>query len=258
MCFLFFACKKELTLDEKSVKRCKENMEFTCTGPLGDFYFSGKINGEDFCVSADMETLWDSGKPWISNGIWTGTTTPTSDPTLSPGATPFASYYAFSFNPPTDNFNGTGLSKEFAPRIEIQTPYILDSIVYPDIEYFKRFIKEGDLVLRSDDTKGATRASGFNFTIGWGCAMLPGYDYYKETRPLAIPQVGIGLTPLTGKQDNAVFRISELTISGVPGYRVYDITFEIECDLYYASANNGHRYYGRLEDGIFKTQVVMP
>ena len=244
MCFLFFACKKELTLDEKSQKYCDENMEFTCTEPLGDFYFSGKINGEDFCVSADVDGYW------MQNGIGTGTTTSTSDPTLSPGATPFGSFYNFGFVPPIIDNRAT---EDFAPFVTIWTPFIRDTTIYPDIEYFKRFIKEGDLTLWESDKD---RSTGFYFSIAWNCVLLPGYDYYKETRPLAIPVVGNTLTPSFGKQDNAVFRISELKISGVPGFRVYDITFEIECDLYYDGTNG--KYFGRLEDGIFKTQVVMP
>ena len=244
---VFITCKKELSLLEKSGKYCDENMEFTCSETLGDFYFSGKINGEDFCVSADVDGYW------MGNGIGTGTTTSTSDPTLSPGTTPFSSFYGFSFRPPVIDARAT---EDFAPFVTIWTPFIRDTTIYPDIEYFKRFVKEGDLELWESDKD---RTTGFYFRIAWNCTLLPGYEYYKETRPLAIPGVTVTLSPSTGKQDNAVFRISELKISGVPGYRVYDITFEIECDLYYEnSGTNDRRYYGRLEDGIFKTQVVMP
>ena len=244
---VFITCKKEEpTIREKTEKYCNENMEFTCSETLGEFYFSGKINGKDFCVSADVNGYW------VDNGIYTETTTPTTDPTLSPNASPYATFFNFSFAPPLIDYQATA---DFAPTVTIKTPFILDSIIYPEIEYFNRFIKEGDLTLRDKDMG---KDSGFDFEIVWGCTFLPGYDYYKETRPLAIPGVGIGLTPSTGKQENAVFRISELKISGVPGYRVHDITFEIECDLYYWDSTFDYRYYGRLEDGIFKTQVVMP
>jgi len=38
---------------------------------------------------------------------------------------------------------------------------------------------------------------------------------------------------------------------------VLNITFQIECDLYYEGLYHNNEFYGRLEDGEFKTKLVL-
>jgi hypothetical protein len=243
-----FSCEEEVPdLQERSIQYCKDRISFTCVEPLGEFYFKGTLNGTEFCVSYGVEDYW------MQNAVGTETVTSTANPNLTPDATPQSSFFGFHFFPPIiDNVNG--LSKEFAPSVYIYTPFILDTTVYSAGEYLERFIHQGDLVLRDIYTD---KYSGFKFTIAWGCAFLPSYDYYYQKDPSRIPAVGVGLTPSAGKQKDAVFRVTEYTKTVTPDFDIYDITFEIECDLYYGNSSKDRTYFGRLENGVFKTQVVL-
>jgi hypothetical protein len=84
----FISCEKE-SADEASQKYCTENMKFTCTDSLGAFYFKGKINGDEFCVSEGL------GGYTVYNGVATETTTSTSDPTFTPGFAPESTHFWF-------------------------------------------------------------------------------------------------------------------------------------------------------------------
>ena len=247
--FLFlFSCEEEVPdLPQRSIQYCKEYIEFTCVEPLGEFYFKGALNGTEFCISNGIND------EWMSISVFTETVTSTAKPNLTPDATPQSSFFNFGLYPPImDNWNG--LMKEFAPYIDIRTPSVLDTTVFSAGEYLERFIKEGDLVLRDIYTD---KYSGFKFTIGWGCAFLPSYDYYYQKDPSRIPAVGVGLTPSAGKQKDAVFRVTEYKKTITPDFEILDITFEIECDLYYGNSRKDRTYFGRLENGIFKTQGVL-
>jgi hypothetical protein len=143
------------------------------------------------------------------------------------------------------------------PWIFLQTPSIIDTTVHKPSEYFNRFIKKGDLALRD---KTIDKTDGFYFSINWQCLPLKAYlDEYKNTWPPRTPTVGNQITPTTGKHKKSpVFRISELEITETSDFKIYDITFEISCDLFYGGQEDNFRHYGRLEDGVFKTQVVLP
>lgn len=242
-----FSCEKDLNLDERSMLYCRENIILACSEPKGERFFSGKINGMGFCVSEGVEHYW------VQNGILTGFFTSTQNPVLSPGATPAYSAYRFAFYPPViDGYNG--LIKELAPYVQLQTPAIKDSNIMKASEYIEKFIKKGDLKLRS---LNADQYSGFDLFIGWRCTMRPGYNYYYQKNPERIPSVGIGLTPWHGLQNDAIFRVSTFEKIETPESVTYNITFEIECDLYYADSDADYAYYGRLTDGIFKTSVTL-
>ncbi len=241
------SCREDLDLYEQSLKYCKENIEFTCTEPHGEFFFKGKLNGKDFCVSKGVNDYW------VLNDIGTETVTLTSNPVLSPDVTPQSSYFNFGFYPPImDNWNG--ILEEFAPSVYIYTPSVLDTTVLKASKYIDKFIQEGNLKLRDKNTD---KYSGFHFVISWGCVMLPGYEYYLEKDPTRIPVVGEGITPSTGVQKNSVFRVTSFEKKVTPDFIIYDITFEISCDLYYGSDSTDNGYFGRLEDGVFKTQVIL-
>jgi hypothetical protein len=58
-------------------------------------------------------------------------------------------------------------------------------------------------------------------------------------------------------EDNLVFRVSEFEKIATDETITYNITFEIECNLYYQNPGLDYDYYGRLTEGVFKTQVVL-
>ncbi|MEQ1666469.1 MAG: hypothetical protein ABL927_13960, partial [Bdellovibrionales bacterium] len=115
-----------------------------------------------------------------------------------------------------------------------------------------KFIKKGDLPLRRNFYKESD--SRFDFTIGWRCDGLKGY---YENSPGYTPSAAIYIVPWTGAQDNLVFRVSEFEKIATDETITYNITFEIECNLYYQNPGLDYDYYGRLTEGVFKTQVVL-
>ena len=245
---LLNSCKKELDYYEQSRLYCKDGMQFNCTGPLNSHYFKGELNGTEFCVS-------DSASGYRAlNGVGTETITSADDPRLLPGAIPTSSFYRISFNPPI-KYKQIGIAEDFVPYVYIETPYINDTMVLKASEYIEKFYHAGDLPIR-DNAKD--KYSGFNFVITWGCVMLPGYQYYHDKNPYQIPSVGELLTPANGKQDNFVFKITELKKTVYQDIITYDITFQISCTLYYGNQKANDNYFGRLEDGIFKTQIILP
>ncbi len=86
--------------------------------------------------------------------------------------------------------------------------------------------------------------------------MFPGYDYYENRNK--IPVVGERLTPVVGEQSNVVFRVSEFERVETFNLIHYDITFEVECDLYFGSDSRLYDYFGRLDDGVFRTKFSVP
>lgn len=222
-------------------------MVFKCERPLGEIYFEGKINGQDFCTS------YPKNGTRLSNAIGTMATTSTENPVLEAGATRSSSFFSFIIIPPAiDELNGA--LEDFEPFVFIETPHIKDSIIYPAHKYIDDFIKEGDLTMRSEDVD---KYSGFDFRIHWGCVMLPGYDYYYKKDPYQIPAVGEILTPSVGDQSDLTFRVSEFQRAERGDSIYYDITFEIACDLYYGSSSKAISYFGRLEDGVYRTMVAV-
>lgn len=233
--------EEDLSWEEKNEERCKEDMTFDCDYDEDDLTsFKGKLNGEEFCISA----------PYNGNinyyGIGTKTTTSTDNPVWSSENIPQSSYYALGIIPPIGGVNGSTLPN-FAPLLRINTPTIQDSIIYTAEKYIEDFVKEGNLVLRDKDVD---EYSGFDFYIFWKCDMKP---YYGDSE--THPSVGFYLSPLKASQDDMVFRVSEIRKFEEPWSIKYHITFEIECDLYYL---NEGEYFGRLEDGAFKTVVEIP
>lgn len=237
---IFFSCKKDPFLN--SLKKCRKEYSFTCTPHQSDFFFSGKIKGEDFCVAPGTNAYE------ITAGIGTGFATTTEAPALEPGVTPTFSFFNFSVTPEDD---GSGVTRVLSPWVKIRTPYVRDSLIHPAKEYLERFIKKGNLPLRDID---ADELEHFYFEIGWNC------DFAEEAArdPDLVSGVAARLSTINAQLGKDTrFEITELEITETAFALIYDITFEIECDLYWASASEQKIFYGRLEDGVFKTQAIV-
>ncbi|MCC6459257.1 MAG: hypothetical protein IT260_02225 [Saprospiraceae bacterium] len=238
------ACNKMPDLYEESVKYCKDNFVITCTEPIGMLYFTGLINGSRLCVSEGIDDYW------MQNGIAIESVTSTQYPVLSPDTPEQSTFYTLGFYPPIfDNLNG--ILTEFAPYISIDSPHVSDTTHYTQHYYIEKFFKKGDLALRN---KFADQYSSYNFSISWTCVMQPGYRYYYNKNPAMIPSVIGQISPSFGIQHNSSFRISDFSKSISGNWINYDITLQITCDLYYKDRS----YYGRLENGIFKTRITLP
>ena len=239
-----FACNKEPDYYEESVRYCKDNFVITCADPIGALHFTGLINGRPLCVSEGTDGYW------MQNGIATESVSSTQSPVLSPGTPTQSIFYTTGFYPPIfDNLNG--ILTEFSPYISIDSPHVSDTTHYNQNYYIEKFFKKGDLVLRDMLTD---RYSSYNFSISWTCVMQPGYRYYYNKNPAMIPSVIGQISPSFGIQHNSSFRISDVTKSITGDWVTYDITLQITCDLYYKDKS----YYGRLENGIFKTRITLP
>ena len=246
-----FSCKDDdLTLVKESELYCEENIVFSCNSiPTGDTYFKGKINCRGFCVSIPNDGYYSS------DGVATSFTTPTSNPVLNSNVPINSTMYSLSISAPIfDNY--IGITKDFEPSIQIFSPSIeFDSIVPDPIFFMDKFFQEGDLVMQSHSNISNIGAfDGWSFSISWSCVLLPGYDYYKKRDETYIPSTAGYLSPTQGRQDDLVFRLNEIKLERVGNISTYYLTFEIECDLYYGG---DQEYYGRLEDGVFKTKVVI-
>ena len=241
------ACKKDKSPYVLSWEYCRDNVKFTCVEPKGAFFFSGKIDHNPFCFSDGVDEYI------IYNGVRSEYVTSAQNPTLPPGATPIAYSYTFGFLPPImDNLNG--LVREFSPWASLITPATMDSTLGSEKNLIEKFIHEGDLTLRD---KFIDKFSGFEFDLIWACAELPGYDYYHQNQPNIIPIVSFTLTNTIGDQTNSKLSVSEFKKTVTPDNIIYEITFHIECNLYYQDASNNRTVlYGRLSDGILKTKVV--
>lgn len=249
--FLIFntSCKEKLTNQEETHQYCIENMVFKCTNePLGETYFKGKIEGKEFCISTAVDDYYDN------NQVIFIAKKSADDPSFTIGDSFESSLFQLSIYPPQFDVLA-GISKDFLPSVTIQTPVIFDSILYKPQYYLDSFLSVGVLVARENlpIVIDVPEVNGWNFSIDWSCVYLPGYEHYKNISEWYIPVIGEQLTFSRGRQDNLKFSIEKLEISNVGIWINYDITFRIECDLYYY---NGI-YYGRLEEGEFKTQFAI-
>jgi hypothetical protein len=247
---IVFSCKEEEPDIQKQTEvYCAENMIFSCNEiPMGDVYFKGKINCKSFCIS------YPENDYWYQNGIGTEATTSTSDPVLNPNTPLNSTKYSFSIDPPIfDNY--IGITKDFQPGVQIYTPSTpFDSIIPPPTYYLDKFVQEGDLPLINSNTD---KFNGWHFDISWSCVFLPGYDYYKNKNESYVPAIGKYLSPSGGTQNDLIFNLKEVIIERDGNISTYYITFEIECDLYYYQGENNGEYFGRLDDGEFRTKIVI-
>lgn len=247
--FLFTTCSKEnLSIYEQTEEFCADNMIFSCEDEiLGEVYFKGEINGEKFCISSPNNNYW------YYNGIGVNSTSSISNPTNNSNTVGTSTFFDFSISPPIYD-NVTGISKDFSPKINISTPWISDTIIHPDTYYLDKFVKEGNLQLK---TSANESFSGWNFRINWSCVLLPGYSHHKSIDELVVPTIGKYISPSGHPQDDLVFKISDVEIERVGNISTYYITFLIECDLYYEGLYHKNEFYARLEDGEFKTKLVV-
>jgi len=107
-------------------------MVFRCE-PItaAEMYFTGKLNGEDFCVSVPNEDYWQV------NGIATTSSTSTANPTFSSDSPIISTFYEIGIYPPIfDNYYG--LTEDFHPRVIINTPEIKEDTIYNGTLRFKQ------------------------------------------------------------------------------------------------------------------------
>lgn len=249
--FLFtLSCVREkLSIREESFVHCKENMLLECKINNQDsIYFKGKINGKPFCISSPSygyQAYHSVGSIFLTS---------TNAPVLNPStAKPIETYYSFSISPPIIN-QYNGIQEDFWPEVTIRTPAIKDSVVYPAFKYFDKFIRMGDQPLRG---RWESSDSGFYFAISWSCVMNPGLNYYIKHSPFRIPVVSPGISPVFGPRGRYKFKISEVEKEETALTITYHITFEVSCDLFYGGNSAYVEYFGRLEDGIFKTTATI-
>ncbi len=245
---IFFGCKKELSLIEQTNEYSVENMVFTCEEDIeSKIYFKGEVNGEPFCISYPQNDYW------FSNSIFTVTNTaPSATFNTNSNDGVFNSFYEVSIYPPIFD-NIIGIHKDFQPWVKITTPHLADSTIHSEMFYLDKYLKEGKLDLRSPEID---KYSGWDFGIGWHTVLLPGYDYYKKKNELVVPVTGTNLTPREYIQNNLKFEISQLSVEKTGNISTYDVTFKIECDLY-AERRFEDLYYGRLDNGEFRTQIII-
>lgn len=244
---ILFSCQKEEpTTREISAKYCHDNMEFTCDdSPDDEIFFKGKINGEEFCVSVPHRRFQ------ALNGVAVTSTTSTDTPILTNDAPIIGSFYSLGIYPPIfDNFNG--IVRDFQPFIILETPKIADTTVYTAQTYIEDYLKKGVLPLRTND---GDKATTFDFRIAWSCAYRPGYYYYVNKYPGRVPVIGMGVSPSYGSSPNAQLELIEFIKKETHESIKYFLTFEIECDLYQGNKYYKGDYFGKLEDGVFKTII---
>lgn len=246
--FIFnLSCKKkEKSILKQTQEYCADNIIFSCNQiPQGDIFFKGKVNGNDFCISYTIDDYW------YRNTIGIESTSSTFTPNLNPNSPVNSTNLSFVLSPPIYD-NVVGISKDFQPSIRIRTPSIKSDSILTTMSFFlDEFVKEENLTLR--DSK-IDKFQGWYFGISWSCVFIPGYEHYKKKDELYVPKVDSHLSPTTGRQgDNTFFKIKEVNLDRDGNISTYYITFEIECDLYF---HNGD-YYGRLDDGEFKTKIII-
>lgn len=248
---IFASCKNEdrpLSTREQTLANCMNDMVFTCdSSDLGNVYFKGKINGQDFCVS------YPNNEYWYYNGIATQTVTSVDNPILNSGGSHISTFYDLSISPPIFD-HAIGIPRDFSPRVQISSPSTLDSTAFKGIYYLEKYFKEGNLTMRNPSID---KFNGWDFSISWGCVWIPGYGYYKEKDELNVPFENLWLSPIVESQNDMVFEISNLNIGNDLTNIYYDVTFKIECDLFFRDRIEGKPFYGRLEEGEFRTQIVV-
>lgn len=226
------SCKEELTIEQESLNQCRELIEFTCSEITSNSFFSGTMNGIDFCVSDGSDGY--SQFNVISRSFTTNTDGGSKSEELSG--------FNFGFSPPA-----VASIEPLKPDVSILTPMVKGAALKPH-EYIDRFVKMGDLELRD---KNKDRTSGFTFYIWWGC------EFSDEENRLEYISTSLSTTNST-LSDNTVFKVVNLKKETLPDFHFYDITFEIECDLYWADIEGEKKKFGRLENGVFKTEVLVP
>lgn len=248
------SCKKdEYDVRYASAEYCHQNMVFTCDLDEDDpCFFIGKLNGDDFCLSATPgnDVLVYN---FILNGVATTSVTSTETPTLSGDTPVVGSHYLLSIRSPIQ-YNLNGITGDFRPYIHIETPMILESEVFSDQYYIEEYFKEGILPLR---TNYSENTEGFNFFIGWGCVYLPGYDHYYKIDPMRVPSTGTGLGPNFGPSPDSRLELVEMVKRETDEFIQYYLTFEVECELYYGGNYFRGEYFGHLTDGVFETIIQL-
>ncbi len=238
---LIFSCKEEKDQFEQAREDCREDMTFNCIGvPTEEIYFKAEIDGTEVCIGTTDNTIF-----YNRNGIGTVSTTSASEPTFTPSAPIFSSFFAFSLS----SNNGVDRPVDYAPSVDIQTPYIYDTITYPKSYYLDSFLIEGVNLPLKDLSSYSSKSSGFQFGISWNCEIN---DY-----ELGDASVGVRITPREDDED-AIFMVSNLEKKRKGDTLFYDITFQIEFDLYhFENSRDEPEYFGKLENGEYRTKFTI-
>ena len=228
---LFSACLKEKTQPKgneawqrPSYERVLESFNWDCTEFESEYYFSGTLNGEDICFGEGV-----NGYEMFHGGWWSVTT---EGNTLSIGEGQAENYrfYNIGFKKATEE-------DHLIPKLEIKTPYYPSSKDYRDI--FEENFREGIYAPAQNLIKTAPK-DGFFLDISASYRT----DNHDE-------EYGGNFTISTGpgSQEGSTFEITEVLTRTEGDYKVYDITAEIDCNMYHHHFNFGHEpeLYGRLQ-----------
>ncbi len=239
------SCQKDDYLKFFDLKyECTKSMEFSCGGITSDQYFKGTINGKEFCVS-------HSSKYKNLTGIYTGGTT-TFPFEFDPNEFGRVGL-VFKFQPettqhPTSSCDGVDMS--LAPSIDLWSPYVIDSTIPPMKQLMNEFISTGEKKIRSKDNP-----NGFMLSINWTCGDTTYYEGFDRRTDCIQGGIGTGIEKLNSKK-NRLF-ISDLKITETLDFYIYDITFEIDAELFSTDKYRNTYHYGQLEDGIFKHRAFI-
>ncbi|GAB4259597.1 MAG: hypothetical protein Kow0027_27020 [Saprospiraceae bacterium] len=239
------SCQKDDYLEFYDLKyECTKSMKFSCEGITSDQYFKGIINGKEFCVS-------HGNKYKDLTGFYTGGTT-TSPFEFDPSEFGRVGL-VFKFEPevnqnPTTICDGVDMSS--VPSINLWSPYVIDSTIPPMKQLMDEFISIGEKKFWTKDD-----SNGFRFFINWTCGDTTYYEGFDRRTDCIQGGFGTGGKKLNPQKNRIV--ISDLHITETPDFYIYDITFEINAELFSTDKYRNTYHYGQLEDGIFKHRAFV-
>jgi hypothetical protein len=251
------ACTKDSNPYEEAIwevkERCYEGMSFTCNGQLTDTYFKGKINGQEFCVSAGVDRYW------ARNGRGTQGIAEVVDGkvVIDPQKGVTGYFFSFAIEPhPIElgegDQKGSYYENEFMPAVWIYTPSIQSPDPVAATAILDSFLTVGSKLLE----KGGilNEPERFDFLIDWQCGhkidpdWLP--NYYSHYRY----RVGAAYSSQGRKKENYTFEVVEYKKEDWGNYFRYIIRFKIECDLFNGDTKD---FVGRLTDGEYRTEFLL-
>ena len=236
------ACDDEPTPSEGylSYQEAVENYEPSCdlAGiPTEGSYFARRINGSEVCFATDTIKSYSFLSPINTYIVGGGA--------VSSAATG----YSFGIKSYTGRRKIEGIEIE-TPLFPYDTParVVLDSLLQP-----------GTLSLRDSrlDEEG-----GFN--ISFSFSSLPARRYEDQNGEYQPSATGARLETALGDQEGSSLKVMELNVAEIDTAFIYQITLEINCELYwvenvcYSEPDNRKRiYFGRIENGVLHTELTI-
>ena len=235
---------------EESKERCYKDISLTCSGALTNSYFKGKINGQEFCVSADVDGYLSRNGLGTQGIVEVGNGPVVIDPQKD------ASGYLFTFaiQPRLIQIGDEGAlyyEKEFLPGVWINSPIIKSSEAIAPTKLIDSLIFVGDRTLVKE--AHFLEPETFTFVIDWQCDQLypnripERYNLYEH-------RVSVGYSPQGRKKENYTFKIVEFEREEFLFSVKYTVKFNIECDLF---NGDNRKFVGRLTEGEFRTEFAL-